>query len=179
MNHSLPVCGTTANLGSCQPCCASGLIAFISTAVKATSHRTSTSPVRKWRPSFGCASLRSRPTTDLPKPNSSALNSSWTSIAKNCWKLIFKRMVVEPTTETVASRCWVEARRICLELADGRCVSFPAAKYPRLAHAPQNPLEQVQLRLHGLALRWEELDEDIWVEDAVCGRFPRRKELAA
>ena len=88
-------------------------------------------------------------------------------------------MVVEPTTETAASRCWVEARRICLELADGRYVSFPAAKYPRLADAPQNLLEQVQLRLHGLALRWEELDEDIWVDDAVCGRFPRRREPAA
>jgi len=88
-------------------------------------------------------------------------------------------MVVEPTTETAASRCQVEARRICLELADGRRVSFPAAKYPRLADAPQNLLEKVQLRLHGLALRWEELDEDIWVDDAVCGRFPRRKELAA
>jgi hypothetical protein len=88
-------------------------------------------------------------------------------------------MVAEPTTETAASRCRVEARRICLELADGRCVSFPAAKYPRLAAAPQNLLEKVQLRLHGLALRWEELDEDIWVDDAVCGRFPRRKELVS
>ena len=31
------------------------------------------------------------------------------------------------------------------------------------------------LRVNGLALRWEELDEDIWVDDAVCGRFPRSK----
>ena len=38
---------------------------------------------------------------------------------------------------------------------------------------------KVSLRLNGLALRWEELDEDIWVDDAVCGRFPRRQELAA
>jgi len=82
-------------------------------------------------------------------------------------------MVVEPTTETVVSRCWVEARRICLELADGRCVRSPATKYPLLARAPQNLLEQVRLRLHGLALRWEELDEDIWVDDAVCGRFQK------
>ena len=88
-------------------------------------------------------------------------------------------MVIEPTTETVAARGWVEARRVCLELADGRFVSFPAVKYPLLANAPQNLLEKVQLRLNGLALRWEELDEDIWVDDAVCGRFPRGKELAA
>ena len=82
-------------------------------------------------------------------------------------------MVTEPTTETVASRCWVVARRICLELADGRFVSFPADKYPLLAKAQQALLEKVSLRLDGLALRWEELDEDIWVDDAVCGRFPR------
>jgi Protein of unknown function (DUF2442) len=94
-------------------------------------------------------------------------------------KLADKFMVTEPKTETVAVRGWVEARRVCLELADGRCVSFPAAKFPLLANAPQNLLEKLKLRLNGLALRWEELDEDIWVDDAVSGKFPRAKELAA
>ena len=84
-------------------------------------------------------------------------------------------MVTETTSETVALRCWIEARRVCLELADGRQLSFPATKYPLLASAPQKLLEGVKLRLNGLALRWEELDEDIWVDDAVCGRFPRSK----
>jgi hypothetical protein len=88
-------------------------------------------------------------------------------------------METETTAETAATRCRVEGRRVCLELADGRFVSFPAAKYPRLANAPQNLLEKVKLRLDGLALRWEELDEDIWVDDAVCGRFPRPKALVA
>jgi len=88
-------------------------------------------------------------------------------------------MVIDPKTETVAARCWIEARRVCLELSDGRYVSFPAAKYPLLANAPQDLLEKIQLRLDGLALRWEELYEDIWVDDAVCGRFPRAKELVA
>ena len=88
-------------------------------------------------------------------------------------------MVTETTSETVALRCWIEARRVCLELADGRHFSFPAAKYPQLINAPQNLLEKVTLRLNGLALRWEELDEDIWVDDAVCGRFPRAKDNLA
>ena len=87
-------------------------------------------------------------------------------------------MVIEPKTETVAARCWVEARRVCLELVDGRFVSFPAAKFPLLANAPDYLLQKVGLRLNGLALRWEELDEDIWVDDAVCGRFPRPQTLA-
>jgi hypothetical protein len=87
-------------------------------------------------------------------------------------------MVTETTTENAAVRCWIEARRVCLELADGRLVSFPASKYPLLSNAPQALLEKAVLRLGGLALRWEALDEDIWVEDAVCGRFPRPRKLA-
>lgn len=78
-----------------------------------------------------------------------------------------------------AVRCWTEGRRVWLELADQRLVSFPATKYPLLARASQVQLEKVQLRLKGLALRWEELDEDIWVDDAVHGRFPRSRKLAA
>ena len=86
---------------------------------------------------------------------------------------------MEAARETVAVRCWVEDRRIWLELADQRLASFPASKYPLLAKASPAQLAQVVLRLNGLALRWEELDEDIWVDDAVCGRFPRLPEVAA
>jgi hypothetical protein len=83
-------------------------------------------------------------------------------------------MAAETVAETAAVRCWIEGRRVCLELADGRCVSFPASKYPLLANAPQNLFGKATLRLRGLALRWEGLDEDIWVDDTFCGRFPRR-----
>jgi hypothetical protein len=82
-------------------------------------------------------------------------------------------MPAEAQTEAMALRCWVEARRIRLPLADRREVSFPASKYPRLAKAPASQLKKVELRLGGRALRWESLDEDIWVDDAVHGRFPR------
>lgn len=85
----------------------------------------------------------------------------------------------ETPSATVALRCWVEGRRIWLELADQRLVSFPAVKYPLLAEAPQELLDKVRLRVQGRALRWEELDEDIWVEDAVHGRFPQAKVVAA
>jgi hypothetical protein len=88
-------------------------------------------------------------------------------------------MAAEIMSETAAVRCWIEATRVCLELADGRHVSFPASKYPLLAKAPKNLLQKVTLRLHGLALRWEDLDEDIWIDDAVCGRFPRSEKLAS
>jgi len=72
-----------------------------------------------------------------------------------------------------AVRCWVEGRRVWLELDDQRLVSFPASRYPLLSNAPQELLEKVQLRVQGRALRWEGLDEDIWVNDAVLGNFPK------
>jgi len=72
-----------------------------------------------------------------------------------------------------AVRCWVENRRVWIELADERTISFPATKFPRLAKASPEMLEQVTLRVQGRALRWETLDEDIWVDDVVAGRFPK------
>ena len=87
-------------------------------------------------------------------------------------------MGTEKASPIAALRAWVEGRRIWLELTDQRLVSFPATKYPLLANAPQAQLESLKLRLQGLALRWEQLDEDIWVDDAVHGRFPKAREAA-
>jgi hypothetical protein len=72
-----------------------------------------------------------------------------------------------------AVRCWVEDRRVWIELADERTISFPATKFPMLAKASPEMLKQVGLRVQGRALRWEALDEDIWVGDVVSGRFPK------
>ena len=72
-----------------------------------------------------------------------------------------------------AVRCWIEDGRVCIELADERAISFPAAKFPRLATANLELLKQVRLRVQGRALRWEALDEDIWVGDVLAGRFPK------
>ena len=72
-----------------------------------------------------------------------------------------------------AVRCWIEDRRVHIELADERMISFPASKFPRLATVPSEMLQQVTLRVQGRALRWEALDEDIWVGDVLAGRFPK------
>lgn len=79
----------------------------------------------------------------------------------------------ETQSPAAALRCWIEGRRIWLELTDQRLVSFPATKYPLLAKASTAELEKVRLRVGGRALRWDNLDEDIWVDDAVSGRFPK------
>jgi len=57
-----------------------------------------------------------------------------------------------------AVRCWIEDRRVYIELADERAISFPASKFPRLAAAASELLQQVILRVQGRALRWEALD---------------------
>ena len=72
-----------------------------------------------------------------------------------------------------AVRCWVEDRRIYVDLADERTISFPASEFPRLTVATSEMLQQVTLRVQGRALRWEALDEDIWIGDILAGRFPK------
>ena len=60
---------------------------------------------------------------------------------------------------------------VYVELADGRIVGFPAARFTRLKVATDNQLSQVKVELDGYALRWEEIDEDITVPGIVAGRF--------
>ena len=77
------------------------------------------------------------------------------------------------TESPQAVRCWADDRRVYVELADERTISFPASKFPRLATASPEMLKQVSLRVQGRALRWEALDEDIWIGDVLAGTFPK------
>ncbi|MEW6132849.1 MAG: DUF2442 domain-containing protein [Pseudomonadota bacterium] len=74
-------------------------------------------------------------------------------------------------TEALASRVWVEGRRVFIELTDGRQIGFPADRFKILSQASDEQLKKVTLRLDGYALRWDELDEDITVRGIVEGRF--------
>jgi DNA-binding NtrC family response regulator len=60
---------------------------------------------------------------------------------------------------------------VFLELSDGRIVGFPANRFQRLKAASDEMLQTVTVELDGYALRWEELDEDITVPEAVAGHF--------
>ena len=73
--------------------------------------------------------------------------------------------------EPVAVSAWAEARKIFIELTDGRVISFPADRFRLLKKASTEELKQVTLRLNGYALRWENLDEDITVKGIVAGNF--------
>jgi hypothetical protein len=76
----------------------------------------------------------------------------------------------------VAKKVSVKNGLVNLWLADGSTHSFPVAYYPRLASASESALKKVKLRLKGKALRWDELDEDIWIGHAVMGRYASRSE---
>ena len=80
----------------------------------------------------------------------------------------------EHEPEYVAVSVKVDDGRVCLELSDGSTHSFPVAYYPRLAGASLEALSEVSLRVGGRALRWESLDEDIWIADAILQRYPRQ-----
>lgn len=70
-----------------------------------------------------------------------------------------------------ALRCWVQGRRVYLEINARRSVSFPASKYKALENASQSELEKIQLQDGGRTIRWESLDEEISVDDVAHNRF--------
>ncbi len=74
--------------------------------------------------------------------------------------------------DLVATEVSVRSGQVRLRLLDGSTHSFPVHFYPRLASASVKQLALVKLRVGGRALRWEELDEDIWVADAVMAHYP-------
>lgn len=80
-------------------------------------------------------------------------------------------MAYEPAI--VAKKVAVRNGLVHLWLADGSTHAFPVAYYPRLAEASPAALQKVKLRLSGKTLRWEELDEDIWIGHAVTGKYPK------
>ena len=59
---------------------------------------------------------------------------------------------------------------LSVELADGRTLSVPLARYPRLAHG--TPGERGNWRLIGAGhgVHWPDLDEDVSVENLLTGK---------
>ncbi len=70
-----------------------------------------------------------------------------------------------------AINVWVKERMIYIELADFRIIGFPADRFILLKAATDEQLQRVTIRLNGLALRWEELDEDLSIDGILQGNF--------
>jgi len=75
------------------------------------------------------------------------------------------------TNEPAAIKVEVRGRVIYIELTDGRIIGFPADRFKILRKATISQLKEVEIRLNGFALRWENLDEDITVPGIVTGNF--------
>lgn len=73
--------------------------------------------------------------------------------------------------EPIAINAWSIGRSIYIELTDGRTISFPGDRFKILSKASEEELKEVEIRLNGFALRWENLDEDITVKGIVAGNF--------
>ena len=82
-------------------------------------------------------------------------------------------MYVETTliAEPMAINAWSIGRTIYIELTDGRTISFPADRFKILSKATEEELKEVEIRINGFALRWENLDEDITVKGIVSGNL--------
>ena len=78
-----------------------------------------------------------------------------------------------------ALRCWMQGRRVYLEITARRWISFPTTKYDALAFASQVELEKIQLGEEGRTIRWETLDEVIQVDDVAHQRFFHTPRAAA
>ncbi len=59
---------------------------------------------------------------------------------------------------------------ITVELSDARNISVPLAGYPRLLHGSHDERRNWRLIGHGEGIHWNDLDEDVSVENLLMGR---------
>jgi hypothetical protein len=69
-----------------------------------------------------------------------------------------------------AERVAVTQDSLSVDLSDGRTITVPLAWFPRLVHASQKERDNWRLIAKGQGIHWEDLDEDISVEQLLLGR---------
>ncbi len=70
-----------------------------------------------------------------------------------------------------AVQAFAENGVVCVRLADGREVRFPASKNRRLRDATAEQLGHVEIICNGTGLHWPDLDEDLSVLGILEGRL--------
>lgn len=71
-----------------------------------------------------------------------------------------------PNAQTVS----ITEETLTVDLNDGRTISVPLAWYPRLVHASADERKNWRLIGQGVGIHWEDLDEDISVENLLLGK---------
>ncbi len=59
---------------------------------------------------------------------------------------------------------------LTVHLEDGRTVSVPIVRYPRLAHGSSEERANFQISSAGYGIHWPNLDEDIGIEGLLLGK---------
>jgi len=59
---------------------------------------------------------------------------------------------------------------LSVDLSDGRTIAAPLAWYPRLLHGTRKERRNWRLIGKGYGIHWEDLDEDISVENLILGQ---------
>lgn len=68
-----------------------------------------------------------------------------------------------------------DANTLWVDFADGRKLGVPLAYFPRLLNAAPEQRERYEISGGGSGLHWDELDEDISVENLLLGIGDRAK----
>jgi len=69
-----------------------------------------------------------------------------------------------------AEKVTVTDHTLGVELSDGRAISVPMAWYPRLLHATKEERNNWRLIGKGHGIHWNDLDEDISIENLLAGK---------
>lgn len=70
----------------------------------------------------------------------------------------------------VAENVTVTRDTLSVDLSDGRTISVPLAWFPRLIHGTRKERDNWRLIGKGYGIHWEDLDEDISVENLLLGQ---------
>jgi hypothetical protein len=73
---------------------------------------------------------------------------------------------IDPTAVAIT----IDDDKLAIDLADGRRLVVPLARYPRLLHASPPERQNWQLLGEGYAIEWPDLDEHIGIEGLLAGR---------
>jgi hypothetical protein len=69
-----------------------------------------------------------------------------------------------------AVKVYLTEETLTVDLSDGRTISVPIAWFPRLEHANMEERSNWRFIGRGHGIHWEELDEDISVENLLAGK---------
>ncbi len=64
-----------------------------------------------------------------------------------------------------AEKIWFDNKYMYVKLADERIIGVPLKRFPKLQKATKSQRENYRFIGHGYGIHWEELDEDINVEN--------------